>query len=106
MISTGHSHVLVNPITTKTQLIDLEGKSTVYTEKKDIYFSKKSLDSLTILTLEFLLQIDYENYKEYPEEMEYELKGKKIPLFFREKLMTQEMTEIEDFYELSRILKK
>ena len=29
----GHSHILVNPITFSTHIIDLDGKSTIYTEK-------------------------------------------------------------------------
>ena len=106
IITTGHSHILVNPITIKTQLIDLEGKSTIYTEKMNLQFYQQCLDNLKILTLEFLLQIDYEEHKEYIEEIDADLTKKNIPLKLREKLVYQEMNQLEDFYELTRVLKK
>ena len=62
-IESGHSHVLVNPITLSTHLIDLDGKSTVYTEKSSLSFTRKSLDSLANLITEFLFNI--ENVDEY-----------------------------------------
>lgn len=105
LITTGHSHVLVNPLTLDTHFIDLEGKSTIYTEKENKNFKNQSLSDLSILTLEFLLGIDWEDYKEDTEEIYREFEGKEIPFSLQEKLANQEAS-LEDFYELSRILKK
>ena len=106
IVRTGHSHVLVNPFTFNTQFIDLEGKSTIYTEKENDYLKKRSLNNLAILTLEFLLQINWEEYKEDSEEMIPLLEKKKVPEKMIEKLIAEEMNEIDDFYELSLNLKK
>ena len=105
IINTGHSHVLVNPLSLKTHFIDLEGKSTIYTEIKSPELLRESLDHLNILTLEFLLQADYEEHKEYLEELDYDLKQKEIPTNFRDKLIANTMN-LEDYYELTRILKR
>ena len=106
IIETGHSHVLVNPWTLKTHFIDLEGKSTIYTEKENPFYKRMSLNNLTILTLEFLLQINWEEYKEDEEEMVPLLEKMKVPEIMIDKLIGEDMRELEDFYELSLILKK
>lgn len=105
LISTGHSHILVNPFNLDCQLIDLEGKSTIYTEKKNDLFTRQSFSDLTILTLEFLLKLDWEDFEYLPNELEFELSKKGIPEILRDKLINQEMI-YEDFTELTRILKK
>ena len=68
-------------------------------------FKNQSLSDLSILTLEFLLGIDWEDYKEDTEEIYREFEGREIPFSLQEKLANQEAS-LEDFYELSRILKK
>lgn len=105
IITTGHSHVLVNPVTLGTNFIDLEGKSTIYTEKENEQFKKQSLGDLSILTLEFLLQLDWEELKEEPEEIYSECEGKQVPFDLQEKLVNQEAS-LEDLYELTRTLKR
>lgn len=60
----GHSHVLVNPFNLKTHIIDLDGKSTIYTERKREDYERKSMYGLCILILEFLLNIDFKEYEE------------------------------------------
>lgn len=60
----GHSHVLVNPITLKANIIDLDGKSTIYTERKREDYERKSMYGLCVLILEFLLNIDFKEYEE------------------------------------------
>lgn len=62
--SAGHSHVLVNPITAKTNLIDLEGKSSIYREKRDRDLESLTFKSLTELLIEFLFAIDLDEFKE------------------------------------------
>ena len=66
---------------------------------------QQSLSELSILTLEFLLQIDWEELKEEPEEIYPELEKKQIPLDFQEKLVNQEAS-LEDLYQLVKVLKK
>lgn len=68
----GHSHVLINPITLKPQLIDLDGKSTVYTDTYSKAFEEKSLISFNKLMIEFLYSINLDEY-ETEDELRYEL---------------------------------
>lgn len=103
--TSGHSHILVNPFNLDCRLIDLEGKSTIYTENKNELFTYQSLRDFTILTLEFLLKLDWDELGNYPDELEDELLKKEIPENLRDKLINQEMN-LEDFKELTRILKK
>lgn len=105
IITTGHSHVLVNPLTLNTQFIDLEGKSTVYTEKDNETFKKQSLSDLSILTLEFLLKVDWEEHKDDLDELYAELAGVEIPEELKEKLIEQNVS-LEDLYELTDRLKR
>lgn len=103
--TSGHSHILVNPFNLDCHLIDLEGKSTIYTENKNELFTYQSLRDLTILTLEFLLKLDWDELGNYPDELEDELLKKEISENLRDKLINQEMN-LEDFKELTRVLKK
>ena len=66
----GHSHVLVNPITLKPQLIDLDGKSTIYTDSYSQKFEKLSMASFNSLMIEFLLGINLDEYKD-EEDLKY-----------------------------------
>lgn len=63
MENVGHSHVLINPITLKPQIIDLDGKSTIYTDAPSKTLEDKSMISFNRLMLEFLLSIDLDEYK-------------------------------------------
>lgn len=105
IITSGHSHILVNPITLGTNFIDLDGKSTIYTEKKNDRLKSQSLSNLTILTLEFLLQINWEELKEDPEEIYPEFEGKQVPLDLQEKIVNLEVS-LEDLHQLVKVLKK
>jgi hypothetical protein len=60
--SKGHSHVLLNPFTMKINIIDLEGKSTVYADYLDKEHEGISLSNLSELLFEFLYQVDKEEY--------------------------------------------
>ena len=68
----GHSHVLVNPVNLKTNIIDLDGKSTAYTEKYSYQLEQKCLNNLTRLITEFLFKLDTDEIKEI-DELEFEL---------------------------------
>lgn len=57
--SAGHSHVLVNPFTFKTNIIDLDGKSTIYMERFNERYERLSLNGTLTLLLEFLFQLDF-----------------------------------------------
>ncbi len=63
----GHSHVLVNPISLKTNIIDLDGKSTTYMERNNYNLEQKCLMNLTRLIVEFLFKIDTDEIKEFDE---------------------------------------
>lgn len=71
-VKKGHSHVLVNPITKKTNLIDLDGKSTIYMERYNYDLEEKCLMNLTRLIVEFLFKIDTEEIRDV-DEVYYEL---------------------------------
>jgi len=59
---TGHSHVLVNPITLKTNIIDLDGKSTIYTERENEQLKQDSIRELLVLVIEYLLSVSLVDY--------------------------------------------
>lgn len=67
----GHSHILVEPFNLKTNIIDLDGKSTIYTETYNNALYHKSIESLSVLLCEFLFKINPE-IKEI-DEIEYKL---------------------------------
>lgn len=106
IVRSGHSHILVNPLSLETQIIDLEGKSTTYTEKENKILRQQSLNNLTILTLEFLYKIRWsEEFFEYPEILEESLNEVNLSNQMRYKIIDQNM-EMEDFYTLTRNLKR
>lgn len=69
MESVGHSHVLIGS-KFEPWLIDLEGKSTVYTEKRDENYELLCLRGLCQLLVEFLLAIDLDEIQSYEDELE------------------------------------
>lgn len=106
IVRTGHSHILVNPLTFETKIIDLEGKSTTYTEKENEILRQQSLSNLTILMLEFLFRVRWiEEFLEYPELLEENLHETNLSNQMCYKIIDQNM-EMEDFYTLTRSLKK
>ncbi len=56
--SFGHSHILINPFTLHPNIIDLDGKSTIYMERYNEKYCRDSLNGMLVLLMEFLLQID------------------------------------------------
>lgn len=82
----GHSHVLVNPFNLKTNIIDLDGKSTIYTERKREDYERKSMYGLCILILEFLLNVDFKEYEENIDELFNSLEKMNISKEFIEPL--------------------
>lgn len=63
----GHSHVIINPFTLNPQLIDLDGKSTIYTDSYSKKLEHKSLASFNRLMMKFMLGIDLDDYKDEEE---------------------------------------
>jgi hypothetical protein len=45
----GHSHVLVNPLSLKTNIIDLDGKSTIYTERDNNTLKEQCIRELLVI---------------------------------------------------------
>lgn len=94
----GHSHVLINPITFKPQLIDLDGKSTVYTDACSKKLENQSMMSFNRLMIEFLLGIDLDEYKN-EEDLTYILSQIGIDVEYIDLLATNSMNyeQAEDF---------
>lgn len=99
IISCGHSHILYNPLADQMNLIDLEGKSTVYTERlEDKYLAQNAAD-LNALALEFLFKTDYEEHKENLEELaedieKYHLSSTEMDKLLRLELLPDEMESV------------
>lgn len=71
----GHSHILVD-YRLHPHLIDLEGKSTIYTERKDEIYEQECLFRLMNLIFDFLFDIDIDglyNIDFEKEALEFEL---------------------------------
>lgn len=70
--SFGHSHILVNPITKSTHIIDLDGNSTIYTEKKNDRLLHETEKMVNLLFIEYFFCIlNYINID--LEEVEYDI---------------------------------
>ena len=82
----GHSHILASPINLSTHIIDLDGKSTIYTEKKNNDYYIRTLNTLNILFLEFYYHLSYDNY-ETTDELSYDLEQLKIPSTYQKDLV-------------------
>ncbi len=105
-ITKGHSHIIVNPFNLQTHFIDLDGKSTIYTEQNNEKLKQKSLEELAKLTTEFLLKVNLDDYKEYPEEMIPELEEHQIyDCNLQQKIYEANMT-LEELEQLCLTLKK
>lgn len=98
----GHSHVLVNPFSKKTNIIDLDGKSTIYMEQYNKAREQRCIYSLSLLLLEFLFKIDT---KELPQEDEqyYELLENNVDEELARKLT---VSEFDDFNDVKELIKK
>ena len=68
---TGHSHVLVNPLTLKTNIIDLDGKSTIYTERDNNALKEQCIRELLVLLFEYVFAIKLIDYIPTEESAEY-----------------------------------
>ena len=68
---TGHSHVLVNPLTLKTNIIDLDGKSTIYTERENEALKNDAIRELLVLVMEYLLLVNLVDYTPTDYESDY-----------------------------------
>ena len=68
----GHSHVLVNPITLNTNIIDLDGKSTIYTERENKSLKEQCVRELLVLVFEYLFAVQLYDYAPTEDEAEYD----------------------------------
>lgn len=105
-VLTGHSHVLVNPVTLKTNFIDLDGKSTIYTNNEEEKLKKQSERELNRLMIEFLLQIDLDDYKDDPSSMISDLEQKGINNYFLQEKIYETNMNLDDMLSLNKNLKK
>lgn len=87
----GHSHVIINPVTLKPQLIDLDGKSTVYTDAYSKKLEHQSLASFNRLMIEFMLGIDLDDYKD-EEDLAYVLERIGVDIDYIDMLVSNSMT--------------
>lgn len=100
-LGVGHSHILVNPFTLKTRIIDLDGVSAAYTTHYNENFEKQVFISLCKLLVEFLLQVDPDEIEDYESEIEtlaYYLEVARIKSEYVEPLSRLDLNidEIED----------
>lgn len=58
----GHSNILINPLNLNPSIIDLDGKSTIYTDAYNDYYYKQTILKLNILLLEFLFGINLDSF--------------------------------------------
>jgi hypothetical protein len=68
----GHSHVLVNPLTLKTNIIDLDGKSTIYTERESKDLKEQCIRELLVLVFEYLFALQLYDYVPTEDIAEYD----------------------------------
>lgn len=98
----GHSHIFVNPINHKTHIIDLDGKSTSYKERKDEYLEQACINNLNILFTEFLYEIDRDELKEN-DEIFYELKKQNVNQNLAKKIAYNEFSNFKEVKKLMKI---
>lgn len=91
----GHSHVLVNPISLKTNIIDLDGKSTKYMERYNEKAENECLYNLCLLLIEFLYKIDTDEIRDI-DEIIYRLKDFNLDNDFAQKLANNKFNNIEE----------
>lgn len=95
----GHSHVLVNPMTLKTNIIDLDGKSTIYMEQENKLYEKRCINNLSQLLLEFLFKIDTDEIKN-EDEIYYNLLENNVDEELARRLTIDEFMDFETAKEL------
>lgn len=97
-----HSNILLS-LFGIPQLIDVDGKSTIYMEQEDEFLLQQVLRGLNVLTLEFLYCLDINDEMLHDDILELEqfLYGKGLPENCVDKLLTQEA----DFTTLRKVLK-
>lgn len=95
----GHSHVLVNPITFETHIIDLDGKSTIYTNFKSTKYESKSYTSFKKLMDEFLFGRNLDEEELEYQEIESIYHNFDVPEEYIHKLINDTMN-YEDLYSL------
>lgn len=103
----GHSHVLVNPISFKTSIIDLDGKSAIYTEKNSEKYERICLSGLTDLIIEFLFAIDLDEYNDTDLEIEalsLAMEKANVAPVYIDKI-TEQTIEFEEIRQLVRTYK-
>ena len=61
-----HSNVLINPFNLNTQIIDVDGKSTVYSKKYNKALYNRTYLNFNLLAIKYLYDIDYD--KDYQDE--------------------------------------
>lgn len=83
--------MIINPVTLKPQLIDLDGKSTVYTDSYSKKLEHQSLVSFNRLMIEFMLGIDLDEYKD-EEDLSYILEKIGIDIEYIDMLVSNNMT--------------
>ncbi len=89
----GHSHILIDQYL-HPHIIDLDGKSTIYTERRNEYYESLSILSLNTLIMEYLLKIDNEVLKDLENEREmlaYQLESIGVKDQHIEKLINLEL---------------
>lgn len=99
----GHSHVWVNLLKRQTHLLDLDGKSTIYTDYFDEHLYQQTLQNFSLLLLEFLHGFVFLN--EYYEEIDvflYELQNLGVDPTFAQHVVTGTISHIN---EIKRSLK-
>ena len=82
----GHSHVLVTLVPLKTNIIDLDGKSTIYTDFESKKFKDMTYQSFKRLMDEVLFEINHDNEYE-PFELESIYYEKNVPEEYISKLI-------------------
>ena len=98
----GHSHVLVDIRNLKTNIIDLDGKTTVYLERYDEKYEQKTLQSLCTLLIEFLYKIDTDEVRE-TDEIYFELLKHKINEELAKKIAYKDFSSIDEVKKLLKI---
>ena len=86
MEKVGHSHVLVTLMPLEVHLIDLDGKSTIYTDFKNEQLEQDSYASFTRLMKEFLLNFNLDEMQAY-EDMNFAFKDYITDEAFLDKLI-------------------
>lgn len=97
----GHSHVLVNPFNLKTNIIDLDGQSTIYKERRDYVLESSSVSSLCNLIMEFLFFTNIDEFQD-SNEIYYELLNNNAPEKFAYALAFNTISNLDD---LKKVLK-